>query len=166
MVRGERIYSSPEFGMIDPQLGEFLQEGLGIHVGTRNEQLEPNGARAIAVKVEDDGVHIVVYVAKVAIDRLMPDLEANAQAAITFARPTDERACQVKGTYVASRTARANERALVAGQFERFLLNLERIGIPRGGTANWATWPAVAIRLRVTAVFDQTPGPAAGTTIA
>jgi hypothetical protein len=152
--------------MIDPQLAQFLQEGLGIHIGTRNEQLEPNGARAIAVKVEDDGVHMLVYVAKVAVARLTADLQSNAQAAITFARPTDERACQVKGTFVASRAARANERALVAGQFERFLLNLERIGVPRGGTVNWSTWPAVAIRLRVTAVFDQTPGPTAGTTIA
>ena len=50
--------------MIDEQLAAFLQEGVGIHIGTRNDALEPNGARAIAVKVEDDGMHLVVYVAR------------------------------------------------------------------------------------------------------
>jgi hypothetical protein len=152
--------------MIDPQLAEFLQEGLGIHLGTRNERLEPNGARAVAITVEDDGVHVVIYVAKIAAARLMADLKSNGQAAITVARPVDERACQVKGTFVSSRAAKASERPLVTAQWDRFLQNLERIGIPRKGTESWVIWPALAIRLRATAVFDQTPGPAAGAPIA
>ena len=41
--------------MIDPQFAAFLQEGLAVHIGTRNQHLEPNGARAIALTVEDDG---------------------------------------------------------------------------------------------------------------
>jgi hypothetical protein len=149
--------------MIAPELAQFLQEGLGIHIGTRNEQLEPNGARAVALKVEEDGGHVVVYVARVAAARLMPDLKSNGHAAITVARPTDERSCQVKGTFVSSRPAKPGERDFVLHQFESFLQSLERIGIPRTGTQNWVTWPAVAIRLRVTALFDQTPGAKAGT---
>jgi hypothetical protein len=149
--------------MIAPELARFLQEGLGIHIGTRNEQLEPNGARAVALKVEDDGGHVVVYLARVAALRLMPDLKSNGLAAISVARPTDERACQLKGTFVSSRPARTNEREFVMRQFEDFLQSLERIGIPRSGTQNWVTWPAVAIRVRVTALFDQTPGAKAGT---
>jgi Pyridoxamine 5'-phosphate oxidase len=152
--------------MIDPKLAEFLQEGLGIHLGTRNEHLEPSGARAVAIKVEDDGLHVVLYVAKVAAERLIPDLQSNGQAAITFARPTDERACQVKGTFVTARAAKTSERPFVMQQWEGFLRNLEAIGIPRIGTTNWITWPAVAIRLRVTALFDQTPGASAGVPIA
>jgi hypothetical protein len=152
--------------MIDPQLARFLQEGLGIHLGTRNEQLEPNGARALAIRVEADGTHVILYVSKVAVARLMPDLQSNGQAAITFARPVDERACQVKGTFVSSRAAKPAERPFVMQQWEGFLQNLERIGIPRKGTENWVTWPAVAIRLRVTALFDQTPGAKAGAPLA
>jgi hypothetical protein len=152
--------------MIDEQLASFLQEGLGIHIGTRNERLEPNGARAIAVKVEDNGTHLVVYVAKVASSRVLPDLQANGQAAVSFGRPVDERACQVKGIFVSARPARANERPLLMRQWEGFRDNLEQIGIPRGGMERWITWPAVAIRLKVTALFEQTPGPDAGKAIA
>jgi hypothetical protein len=149
--------------MLNPTLAAFLQEGLGIHVGTRNERLEPNGARGIAVTVEPDGAHLVVYVADVAAARLLPDLAANGQAAVSFGRPVDDRACQVKGELVSVRPAAPDEREMIRAQFDGFLANLELIGIPRAGAANWVTWPAVAIRLKATAVFEQTPGPAAGT---
>jgi hypothetical protein len=36
------------------------------------------------------------------------------------------------------------------------------LGLPRIATDGWVTWPCTAIRLRVQAVFDQTPGPGAG----
>ena len=56
--------------------------------------------------------------------------------------------------------------AVVERQFEGFRDNLERIGIPRLGTSGWTIWPAVAIRFRATAIFEQTPGPAAGALLA
>jgi hypothetical protein len=61
--------------MINDELAGFLQEGVGIHIGTRNQHLQPNGARALAVKVADDGVHLDVYVPKVAAKRVLADLE-------------------------------------------------------------------------------------------
>ena len=151
--------------MIDAQLTGFVEDGVGIHIGTRNERLEPNGARAIAAMVEEDGAHLTVYVPKVAAARVLPDLESNGLAAIVFGRPTDERACQIKGTFVGARAARANERPRIMAQWEAFLDNLGRVGIPRDGMAAWTTWPVVAIRLRPTAIFNQTPGADAGAPI-
>ena len=151
--------------MIQGPLATFLQEGVGIHLATRNAALEPNGTRALAVKVEDDGRHLVVYVAQVACVRILGDLEDNGQAAVSFGRPVDDKACQVKGTFLAARDASDDERPLIAAQWDGFLASLEQIGIPRAATRAWITWPAVAIRLRVNAVFDQTPGPGAGAQI-
>lgn len=148
--------------MIDRELAAFLQEGVGIHIGTRNQGRQPNGARAIAVVVEADGAHLVVYVARVAAARILPDLEANGQAAVSFGRPIDDRACQVKGEFTGVRDATDDERAAVLAQWDGFLGSLERIGIPRAATRTWVTWPAVAIRLRANALFNQTPGPGAG----
>jgi hypothetical protein len=152
--------------MIDNALAAFLQEGVGIHIGTRNGVLHPNGARAIAVQVEPDGRHLVVYVARVAAARILPDLEANGQAAVGFGRPIDDRACQVKGVFVSVRDATEDERSRVSAQWDGFLSSLEKIGIPRAATRTWVTWPAVAIRLRVNALFNQTPGPGAGAPLA
>ena len=86
--------------MIDSELRAFLEGGLGIHIGTRTARLEPNGARVAAVKVENDGLHLVVYVAETAVTRVLADLRATGPAALVFARPIDDRACQVKGIFV------------------------------------------------------------------
>ena len=72
--------------MISGELAGFLQQGIGIYVGTRNAELEPNGARAIAARVEEDGARLIIYLADVAAARLLPDLHANGQA--DFARAT------------------------------------------------------------------------------
>jgi hypothetical protein len=148
--------------MIDKELATFLQEGIAIQIGTRNARLEPNGARVVAIKVEDDGQHVVAYVPKAAAPQVVPDLESNGQAALVFARPPDERACQVKGVFVEARAARTSERPFVADQWGRWVQRLGSIGFPPAATENWQTWPCVAIRLRVTALFNQTPGPGAG----
>ena len=151
--------------MIDTALAAFLQEGVGIHIGTRNGALQPNGTRAIAVRVEPDGEHLVVYVARAAASRILPDLESNGQVAVGFGRPIDDRACQVKGVFTGVRDAVEEERPQVLAQWDGFLASLEKIGIPRAATRTWVTWPAVAIRLRANALFNQTPGPGAGAPI-
>ena len=130
--------------MIDAELKAFLEDAVGIHLGTRNAELEPNGARAVAA------------------ERVLPDLEANGQAAVSFGRPVDERACQVKGVFEGARDAREDEKARVMAQWESFLDNLEQIGIGRLSYGAWVTWPCVAVRLKVSALFNQTPGPGTG----
>jgi hypothetical protein len=151
--------------MIDSSLATFFEEGLGIHIGTRDEHLQPNGARGVAVKVEEDGAHLLVFVPKIAAKRILPDLESNGQVAVVFGRPRDDRSCQVKGIFAGVRLAKRTERRFVIAQREGYLDQLEYIGIPRAPAGGWSVWPAVAIRLRVTALFEQTPGPNAGAPI-
>lgn len=143
--------------MIDARLAEFLQQGLSIHIGTRDGRLQPQGARVVAVTVEPGGQHVTAHLADVAAARILPNLEANGQAALTVARPVDERACQVKGVFVGARPTTADERPTLETQWDGFLQQLEAIGIPRAATTGWTTWPATAIRLKVTTVFDQSP---------
>lgn len=152
--------------MIDDAIAAFLQQGLAINIGTRNARLEPNASYAPAAIVEPDGTHVVVYVPAVGAEAVLADLADNGQAAMVFARPQDDRACQVKGVFVSARAARDDEAALVQTQYAGFMRQLEIIGTPGESTRSWITWPCVAIRLRVTALFSQTPGPDAGTKLA
>lgn len=149
--------------MLTTALAAFVQESVGIHVGTCNARREPIGARALAVAVDADGVHLDVFLAEVAADRLLPGLTESRQVAVSFGRPVDDRACQIKGELISMRPAAASELELIDRRFESYLDNLEAIGVPRASAAKWIRWPAVAIRLRATSVFEQTPGPAAGT---
>lgn len=152
--------------MLDDSLIAFLQQGVAINIGTRNARLEPAACYAAAAVVDADRRHLTVFVPAAGADRVLADLQSNGQAAVVFARPEDDRACQVKGTFVSARPATDDEAATVHGQYAGFLHQLEIIGMPGESTRSWIVWPAVAVRLRVTAVFDQTPGPKAGAVIA
>ena len=152
--------------MLDKQLSDFLEEGLSIHIASRNDRLAPDAALVAALKVEAGGHHLVAFVPTVAVHPMLKNLRANGQVAVVCARPPDERGCQVKGTFVEARDAREDERALVVSQWERFRDRLEVIGLPRVATDGWVMWPCTAIRFRVQAVFDQTPGPGAGAPLA
>lgn len=148
--------------MIDRQLAAFLEEGLSTHIASRNARLEPNAARVTALVVEPDGRHVVAYVPAIGAAPILADLADNGQVALVCARPPDERGCQVKGMFIEAREAGEMERAVVSEQWERFRDKLALVGLPRVATDAWVTWPCVAIRLRVQALFDQTPGPGAG----
>ncbi len=147
---------------ISAELAAYLESGLSITVGTRDGELSPDGARAWAVRIDPDGAHLTVFVHGRAAPALLRNLERHPEIALAFDRPVDNRACQVKGRFESSRRARPGERAEVERQADGFLAQLEAIGIPRALTAGWAVWPAVALRLRVTELYEQTPGPGAG----
>ena len=149
--------------MLDKSLTEFLESGLAIHIGTRNGALRPNGCRVTAVRVEDQGRNLVAYLPKGATPAVLEDLQSNGQAAISFARPTDDRAVQIKGQFISMRDAEPSEEAFVMGQWRSLIGELDMIGLaPLTSTNTWLMWPCVAVTIRVTAMFSQTPGPEAG----
>jgi hypothetical protein len=149
--------------MLDKSLTEFLEQGLAIHLGTRNASLRPNGCRVTAVRVEDRGRQLVAYLPTAATPAVLEDLRSNGQAAVSFARPTDDRAVQVKGEFISVRDVDPSEEAFVMGQWRSLVGELDMIGLAALTSTNtWLMWPCVAVTIRVTAVFSQTPGPEAG----
>jgi len=152
--------------MLDRQLAEFVESGLAIHIASRNGQLEPNAARVVALKVDDDLQHVVAFVPTVSAAPVLSDFSSNGQVAVVCTRPPDDKGCQLKGVFADARDARPDEQPSVLDQWERFRDRLEQLGLPRAPTDGWVTWPCVAIRFRVSAVFDQTPGPGAGAPLA
>lgn len=148
--------------MLDKELASFIEEGHSTHIASRNDRLETNAARVAALRVEPDGEHVIAYVPSVSAGPVLADLSANGQVAVVLVRPTDDKGCQVKGVFTGVRDVTADERAMVSRQWERFRDTLEMVGIPRAATDAWIFWPCVAVRFRVNAVFDQTPGPGAG----
>jgi hypothetical protein len=147
---------------IADELAGYLQSGLSITVATRDAELQPNGARAWAAVLDDDRSHLTVFLHESAAPPLVRDLEAHPEIAVAFDRPTNNRACQVKGVFVASRRARPGERAEIERQADGFLGQLETLGIPRAMTAGWRVWPCIAVTFRVDRLYEQTPGPRAG----
>jgi hypothetical protein len=148
--------------LISDELAGFLESGISINIATRDDELQPDGAVAWAVRVHEDRAHLTLFLHKEAAAALMRNLKSHPEIAVAFDRPTTHRACQVKGRMVSTRPGKAAERTEVERQIEGFFADLEGIGIPRGMVAGFKTWPCVAIQMRVTELFEQTPGPGAG----
>jgi hypothetical protein len=149
--------------LISEELATFLQSGLSIAIGTRDAALAPEGARVWSVRVEPDRAHLEAFLFAPSAGATLRNLEQCPQMALVFDRPTDNRACQVKGTFLGWRPAGDGDRPDHARQFEGFCDSLAAIGIPRAEFARGAQiWPAIAVRVRMTDVFKQDPGPGAG----
>lgn len=151
---------------IDDELTTFVGEGQSIHVATCDSAGRPCGARGVAALVDADREHVDVYIPDVAFERLQPALEASRQLAVVFGRPRDDRSSQLKGVIVSTRQAQDAERAAVRKQWDGFMSALDGIGISRRLAGRWTWWPAHVVRIRVTAIFEQTPGPKAGAQLA
>jgi hypothetical protein len=148
--------------MLDQNLTEFIEQGLAIHIGTRDERLRPNGCVVTAVRVEDEGRHLVAFIPRAVTPAVFDDLRGNGQAALSFTRPADDRAVQIKGEFVSMADASAADEQFAREQWAGFLKQLDLIGLPGRATTTWTLWPCVAVKIRVTALFSQTPGPEAG----
>ena len=70
-------YTRSGFVTLDEEITGFLQQGLAIHIGTRNERLEPNGAPLSPCAVDDDGSN-----------RRLHSNDCGAAGASTTSRPT------------------------------------------------------------------------------
>ena len=148
--------------MLDKTLTEFLEQGLSIHIGTRDGRLRPNGCVVTAVRVEDEGRSLVAFIPKAVTPAVFDDLRSNGQAAVSLTRPADDKAVQVKGEFVSLADASDADEQFAREQWGGFLKQLDMIGLPAEATSTWTLWPCVAVRIRVTALFSQTPGPEAG----
>lgn len=148
--------------LISDELAAFLESGLSIVVGVRDDALRPDGAAALAARVHDDREHLTLFLYEENAARLMPIIAQCAQIAVTLDLPTRHRACQVKGVVVSTRAAVDAERAEVERQLDAFNRDLEELGYPRAMFAQWKIWPCTAIVVRARELFEQTPGPGTG----
>jgi hypothetical protein len=147
------------------RLQRCLEPGLSILVGTVDRAGIPSCCRGIGIESQDAFETMTVYLPVATSQETIHNLATTRQMAIVATHPRDNFATQFKGSTLDARLARDEEAALVRAKLEAFAEVLDRIGVPRRMTRAIAHWPAFAVTLRVEHVFDQTPGPNAGSRV-
>jgi len=74
--------------MVTGELATFLSGHIDIHIGTRDAGLRPHSARASAVRVEDDGEHVVAFVPALGADAVLQDLRSVPGVSEVSERPS------------------------------------------------------------------------------
>ncbi len=150
-------------GVLEPGLVEFLNGGVAIGVGTRDEDLKPAFTRGFGPGVSADGRHLTLCVIAAPGSSSRQNIEGNGSIALVFNPPTAGRAVQFKGVVVDVREPQSEDLQRAERHLETFATEAERVGAPPGNaTRLFMRADFVAVTFSIDEVFDQTPGRRAG----
>jgi hypothetical protein len=149
--------------VISDEVFAFLSGGKSLVLGTRDATLVPEAARATGVKAWPDRKHISVYIVDGVAAKTLANLRENGQLAMTVSHPPDHRTLQIKGRLVALTQATEEERALVDSYAHDFAQVLDALGVPAHLLMRVKRWPCHRADVLVQEIYQQTPGPNAGT---
>jgi predicted pyridoxine 5'-phosphate oxidase superfamily flavin-nucleotide-binding protein len=151
--------------MIPDSIVQLLQTGVSVMVGTRDASLMPECTRAWGIHVAADRGSVTILLATTFAGKTLGNLHENGMVAVTCTRPTDHITCQLKGLVRSIKPVTSVERELSKRWHRDFSAELRAIGISSTLSEGWIVEPAVAVDITVTEVFDQTPGPGAGSKV-
>ncbi|MGH7960760.1 MAG: pyridoxamine 5'-phosphate oxidase family protein [Candidatus Binatia bacterium] len=151
--------------MLPDRIVDVIHGPAVMYVGTRNDRLHPAQTFVIGAVVHPDRKTITFFIPESRSARILSDLTNNGRVAMAVALVTHE-AYQMKGSFIASRPANAQERAVQEIYRSKLLSSLLQAGYPeqiaKPVVLGLAYQPAVAITFQVEEIFLQTPGPEAG----
>ena len=150
------------------ELDTFLERGASVMVGTRDSELVPELVRAWGPRISRDRRSVSVCVAMAASARTLENLRDNGRLAVTCALPLNSNAIQMWGRCIGTRKAHRQDLSAVEAHRDTFARVNGALGIPRPFIEalcqrELAGSPVmVTIRFVAEQVFNQTPGPDAG----
>ena len=144
------------------RIDRCLESGLSILVGSVDPHGVPSCCRAIAIASPDGLETLTTYVPLATSQAIIANVAATHRLAVVATQPLDNSSTQLKGTTTNVRLARDDEAALVSARLEAFAQVLDIIGVPKRIVRSMTHWPAFAIDMRVEEIYEQTPGPRAG----
>jgi hypothetical protein len=148
--------------LIQQDLAAFMASPVMIILGTRNDALVPEIARAVGAAVRREEGCIELMVSGWQWPKTVANVRANGQLAVTFARPSDYVSYQVKGHATVVPTT-AEHTTLARRYMESMESTLGDLGLEQRIVAPWLIdRDLVALRLSAQEIFVQTPGAKAG----
>ncbi|HET7574705.1 MAG TPA: hypothetical protein VFJ99_06270 [Solirubrobacterales bacterium] len=148
-------------GPIDPALAGFLTSGVAIMAATRDGDLQPEIARGWGPGPSADGARLDLCLIAPSGSATRANLEANVSIAVNCTRPSTYRAVQIKGRVTEVRAPTEDDLARAAEHAEAFTADTAKVGSP-APSAFYIGAVDLAVTLEVDELYDQTPGPAAG----
>ena len=148
--------------LINQDLAAFMASPVMIILGTCDESLAPDIARAVGAVVRGEEGSVDLMVSEWQWPQTVANVRANGRLAATFARPSDYVSYQIKGTARAVPTTA--EHTTQAGRYiRRVASTLGELGLEPRIVAPWLVdRDLVVFELSVQEIFVQTPGAKAG----
>jgi hypothetical protein len=147
------------------RLQGWADGGTSVLIGTVDAENMPTCCRGIAIATKDNFETVTVYLPAATGQETVANVATTRRIAVVLSRPLTHETIQIKGVSRGVRLAPPADEEYVRERLYAFAEVLDAIGLPMRVTKSVAHWPAFAIDLSVEEVFDQTPGPKAGSAI-
>jgi hypothetical protein len=150
------------------ELRELAERGVTVIVGTRDANLAPEMVRGWGIRPVADAQQVEICIAESTGRRTLENLAENGQIAITVTVPSTYRSIQFKGRAVETSAPFPEDYERLERDREAFVEAVAIVGMSRSlATRVFAAETEVSaamikIRVGIQEVFDQTPGPRAG----
>jgi hypothetical protein len=147
---------------LDAELIEFLESGVSLLVGACSAEGEPSCLHGVGARVSREDSLVSVYLTEALAQRLIGHLRENPRIAVTFSRAFDHRSLQLKGNVTSIERTSESGKEIQERYLATYGTALLTLGFPKEVATHIAYWPSVEVTFRPTSVFEQTPGPRAG----
>jgi len=145
---------------------DFLESGSALIVAVVDADGMPSAGRAWGLTVVSPDEGRVRLLIDAADDEIVEDAAAGGRIAITGAEVATFRSTQLKGRVIRVERASADDDARAARFCEDFFAEVTKLdGTPREMLDRLVPDEYVACEILVDEVFDQTPGPSAGSAV-
>jgi len=148
---------------MNERLLKGLEPGVSTIVGSVDCDGNPSCCRAVGLKSENDLATVTVFVPMATSQETIANVAATRRLAIVTTHPISHCATQLKGIVERTRPAREDEQPFIEAFLGGFGGVLNTIGYPLRVTRSVVHWPAYALEMRVEEIYEQSPGPRAGT---
>jgi hypothetical protein len=144
------------------RLLKSLEPGVSVIVGSVDAQGNPACCRAVGLRSDDELATATVFVPMATSRETIANVASTHRIAVVTTHPISHCATQLKGFVEQTRLARADEEPFVVAHLGGFGGVLNTIGYPPRLTRAVVHWPAFALEIRVDEIYEQSPGPKAG----
>jgi hypothetical protein len=148
---------------MDDRLRKCIEPGVSVIVGSVDTEGNPSCCRAVGLRSDDELASVTVFVPMATSKETIANVAATGRLAVVTTHPISHCATQLKGVVEQTRLARDEEQSFVVAHLDGFGGVLNAIGYPLRVTRSVVHWPAFALEMRVEEIYEQSPGPKAGT---
>jgi hypothetical protein len=151
--------------MLNEQCASFIQRFTSMSIAARDAQNRPVVGRALGCRVSADRRRLTLFLSSSREAQALACLRENGAIALTVTRPSTNETLQFKGKVLDILPLSDADRAEIAAYRQSFVEELAALGYEPGFTRAVlaGSEDSVAVAFEATEIYDQTPGPKAGT---
>lgn len=136
---------------------DLIDRSSIMHLGTCSPEGSPLSTRVVGGYADLAAHQITIFIPQKRSDRVLLNLERNSKLAILFIDPLTYRSLQVKGLHVQTLEGNTREYHIQ----DLYFLRMKRHSFPEK-YYQIDRKPMLSLKVQITEVYDQTPGPGAG----